>query len=415
MSFSIFQVVLSILLLGIQLFLYRNFTRYTRQKENIRRILIPITTLFVAFNIPLIIWPVSRVLRLNIASWVPIYLMPPVYLWHFVSLVLFTLLAAGKILKIPFLTLGWLLGRFERTRSLLDAFRSDSRVRKFDMRRRQAVRQTLTVITGSLALGSAYQIYRKDTFETTVTHIPVKNLPPSFDGFSIGFISDIHSGIFMDEERMRSYAEAVNSLGADMIVVTGDFVNSSLDEVYPFRDAFSILSAEHGVFGVLGNHDFFTRRVDDVVREVEKGGISVLRNRSLTLRKNDDRLHLAGVDDTGNDRTASGYFDSVAAGHADPGVRILLCHRPYFFPQAASRGFDLILAGHTHGGQVVLGEFGKDVLAPARLVSPYVAGLYREGSAKMYVSRGIGTVGVPFRFNCPPEITKIILERETAS
>jgi predicted MPP superfamily phosphohydrolase len=96
---------------------------------------------------------------------------------------------------------------------------------------------------------------------------------------------------------------------------------------------------------------------------------------------------------------------------APPGTSILLCHRPYYFPQAAERSIDLVLSGHTHGGQVVFGQVGDAILTPAALASRYVWGEYRIGKASMYVSRGIGTVGVPIRINCPPEITLLTLER----
>ena len=415
MGFYIFQIITSLLFLGIQYFLFRNFRIFSGEQEKFRKFLLPVAFTFVIFNIPIVIALGLRIFGFGTPEWVAIHVMPPVYIWHFISVVLFLSLLTGKVLKIPFLTMGWLLGRLEVTKPFVRAVRSNGKLRNFDIRRRQAVRQTLTILTGTAALGSVYEIYRKDTFDKTFIRIPVKDLPESFHGFSIGFISDIHSGIFMSAERMRAYAEAVNALGADLIVVTGDFVNSQLEEAYPFREAFSILSAQHGVYGVLGNHDFYTRKVEEVAREVEKGGISLLRNRHLVLTKGGDSLHLAGVDDTGNVTTASRYFGSVKGPDNAPVSRILLCHRPYFFREAASAGFDVILSGHTHGGQVVLGELGKDVLAPARLVSPYVAGIYSEGDARMYVSRGIGTVGVPFRFNCPPEITKIVLERATGA
>jgi len=409
MRFYFIQILLSVLLLGIQFYLFWAFRLFSREHGRFGRALAPVTVAFILFNAPIIIGPLLRAFGVGVPAWFTLHVMPPVYIWHFISIFLCALLLVGKILKIPFLTAGWILSRFERTRPIVQAVTSNGKFQNFDVRRRQAVRQTLTVLTGGLALGSAYEVYKKDAFERTDIRIPIKGLPESFHNFSIGFISDIHSGIFMSGERMRSYADAVNDLGADMIVVTGDFVNSQLDEAYPLREAFSVLSAEHGVYGVLGNHDFFSRKIEDVVREIEKGGISILRNRNLTLSRKGDSLNLAGVDDTGSNETAARYMNMVAGKGISQAPRILLCHRPYFFREAADAGFDLTLSGHTHGGQVVLGGMGKDVLAPARLVSPYVAGLYTEGDAQMYISRGIGTVGVPFRFNCPPEITKIVL------
>jgi predicted MPP superfamily phosphohydrolase len=104
-------------------------------------------------------------------------------------------------------------------------------------------------------------------------------------------------------------------------------------------------------------------------------------------------------------------METAARSIVTQGPRILLCHRPYFLKQAADQGIDLVLSGHTHGGQVVFGRFGDLTLTPARLASPYVWGPYSLGAAQMFVSRGIGTVGLPMRINCPPEIALIILKR----
>ncbi len=415
MRFYLIQILLFIFFLGIQFYFYRTFRSFCAQNERFRKYLAPATGAFIAFSIPIVFGMIFRIFGIGTPAWFTVHVMPPVYIWHFISVFLLGLILVGKILKIPFLTTGWILQRFERTRPIIQAVALNRKFQDFDVRRRQVVRQTLTALTGGLALGSAYEVYKKDDFEKTDIRIPIKNLPDSFHNFSIGFISDVHSGIFMSGERMRKYAEAVNALKTDLIVVTGDFVNGQLDEAYPFREAFGILSAEHGVYGVLGNHDFYSRKVEDVVREIEKGGLSILRNRSLTLTKNGESINLAGVDDTGSEETAARYIRGVAGRSVAGLPKILLCHRPYFFHAAAASGFDLTLSGHTHGGQVVLGGRGKDVLAPARMVSPYVAGLYTEGAAKMYISRGIGTVGVPFRFNCPPEITKIVLERDLSA
>lgn len=410
MRFILFQFIATLFFLGIQVYLFRTFFRATAEKLAFKGVRRGVGAAFILFSLPLLIGVVLRLLGLRTPGWAIVHVLPPLYLWHFVSLLLFLLLMFGKLLKLPFLSIGWILGKFDATRPFVRSVSESDRVRRFNVRRRQVIRHSLAAVTGVVAVGSAYEIYRRETFDTNVIRMPVKGLPPAFHGFSIGFTSDIHSGIFMSGERMRSYAEAINGLGADMIVVTGDFVNSQLDEVHPLTEAFGILHAPEGVFGVLGNHDFYTRRVDEVAREIDRCGVTLLRDRHLEITRNGEAIHLAGIDDTGNPGLAGTLFRRVAGGSARAIPRILLCHRPYFFPDAAAAGFDLVLAGHTHGGQVVLGEMGKDVLAPARLVSPYVAGVYSEGTSRMYVSRGIGTVGVPFRFNCPPEITKIVLE-----
>ncbi|MEO8168702.1 MAG: metallophosphoesterase, partial [bacterium] len=200
-----------------------------------------------------------------------------------------------------------------------------------------------------------------------------------------------------------------NSLQCDLILVTGDFVNNQTAEVYPFAESFSNLRAPHGVFGVMGNHDYFAQQPEIVAKEVDACGIKLLVNDKTIIQKNGGSLYLIGVDDVGNPKRAAAAID-IAIGSAPLDIpRLMMIHRPYFLEQVAERNIDLVLSGHTHGGQVVLGRFGDTTIAPAALASPYVWGKYKIGGTQMYVNRGIGTVGLPIRINCAPEITRITL------
>ena len=183
----------------------------------------------------------------------------------------------------------------------------------------------------------------------------------------------------------------------------------SIEEVYPFAEAFEGLKAPYGVYGVLGNHDFYTRDVNTVVKEVNGCGIKLLRNENVTIQKNGSYFHLVGVDDIGTHDQADMAMTYALRGINDQVPKILMCHRPYFFDVAESKGIALTLSGHTHGGQIVFFKMGSTIIAPARIASPYVSGLYTINESNMYVNRGLGTVGIPVRLNCPPEITKITL------
>ncbi len=213
----------------------------------------------------------------------------------------------------------------------------------------------------------------------------------------------------MSREDMTEYTRLVNGLQADMIAVPGDFVNANVREITPFAEAFSALEAPSGVFGVLGNHDYYTGSPDIVAREVTSCGIKILRNENIEVKKNGARICILGVDDIGRYTTAAMVMDKAAASAPSGVVRILLCHRPYFIQEAAERNVRLVLSGHTHGGQIVLGRIGNAVIAPARIASPYIWGKYSINNTHMYVSRGVGTVALPIRINCPPEITRITL------
>ncbi|MGE3802350.1 MAG: metallophosphoesterase [Candidatus Kapaibacterium sp.] len=251
--------------------------------------------------------------------------------------------------------------------------------------------------------------------------IRIPGLPEELKGTTIGMISDVHSSLFMNRDRMERYATTLQSLKADLIVLPGDFVNSRSREVYPFAEAFSRLSAPLGVYGVTGNHDYYTREIEIVAKGIEEAGIKLLRNENIRIEKNGKSFWLMGLDDRDiyevNDylkdgKTEKGIVENLVRGVRDDEPKILLCHKPYPFEEYATLGVDLMLSGHTHGGQIVLGRLDRLNVSVASLASTYISGLYKahaNHNAQMYVSRGIGTAGIPLRVNCPPEVTHIML------
>lgn len=260
---------------------------------------------------------------------------------------------------------------------------------------------------------------REHLVERIVVRIP--NLPEPLKGTTIALISDIHSSVFMIREDMERYVKVVNNLKAEMIFVTGDFVNSKLREVYPFAEAFSGLSAPLGVYGVTGNHDYYTGNIEKVAQEVGQCGIRLLRNENFAIEKNGTKLWLLGMDDGDiydvkpyleSGKSVTGNIENLVAGIPDGAPRIFLCHKPYPFEEYSQLGMDLMLSGHTHGGQVVIAHMDNVNLSFAALASRYISGLYRARSnrrSQLYVTRGVGTVGLPLRVNCPPEVTHIVL------
>lgn len=260
-----------------------------------------------------------------------------------------------------------------------------------------------------------------DDFRIEQAVIKIPNLPEKLKGTTIALITDIHSSVFMTREEMDRYVAVMNGLKADIAVVAGDFVNSKLREVYPFAESFTALKAPLGVYGVTGNHDYYTGDIETVAKEVQDCGIRLLRNENLVIEKNGEKLFLLGMDD-GNIYDVKPYLESGASprgtienmlkGIPDGAPKIFVCHKPYPFEEYSSLGVDLMLSGHTHGGQVVIAQLDNVNLSFATLASRYVAGLYKARSsrtAQLYVSRGVGTVGLPLRLNCPPEVTRIVL------
>ncbi|EEG08074.1 metallophosphoesterase [Pseudogulbenkiania ferrooxidans] len=243
--------------------------------------------------------------------------------------------------------------------------------------------------------------------------VPLAGLPPALDGFTIAQISDIHVGPTIKRGYLEAIVTAVNGLEADMVAVTGDLVDGSVEQLAPHTAPLSRLTARHGAYFVTGNHEYYSGAAA-WVEELRRLGLRVLENEHVVLCHGEAELVVAGVTDYG-----AHHFDP--AQRSDPhaalegapeaaGARILLAHQPRSAPAAAAAGFDLQLSGHTHGGQ-----FWPWNLF-VRLQQPYTAGLHRLDALWVYTSRGTGYWGPPKRFGAPSEITlvRLVAAREAS-
>jgi len=242
--------------------------------------------------------------------------------------------------------------------------------------------------------------------------VEIPGLPAEFDGFRIAQLSDIHLGGYTGDEILASHVERTNSLGADLICITGD-ITDGLDHAprtFPVLDG---LSAPEGVLAILGNHDFYTG-ADDVTATLRRlTTIRVLRDESVVLERGDARLHILGVDDAGLDWTRGvrehdavpPLMETVPDGEAV----VLLSHRPDLFAQAANFGIGLVLSGHTHGGQLALPWPSARPSSLAHFISDFPRGTYRIGDSTLHVNLGLGVTGQPVRVFSPREITLITL------
>jgi len=411
----IFLVIIPLMLFSLQFFLYRRLQRWIREQMGGARWLLLLTrVLFVAFNAAFLLVVVLRPDARSFPPWLVYAGEYPFMIWHgstfFISLVLLLWRGVALLLSLP----GRALMLVPALKRRADQVRENSHYRKFDESRRAFLRKGTFGLAAATMGGTTYGMFiGRHDYDVTEAEFEIGGLPEAFDGFTIGLVSDIHAGAFMLKEEMREYVKVINDLGSDLIAVPGDFVNGRLDEVFPFAEAFSDLRAPFGVYGVLGNHDYYTGDPERVAREVNGAGVRLLRDESLLIRRNGEILTLAGVDDVGRNDRAPIQLDRALEAAPENETTILLCHRPYYLRQAASRDISLVLSGHTHGGQIVFGRFGNAILTPAAFASHYIAGKYAVGKTHMYVSRGIGTVGLPVRLNCPPEITRIILRRSS--
>jgi len=236
--------------------------------------------------------------------------------------------------------------------------------------------------------------------------IPVADLPEALRGFSIAQISDVHVGPTIKRGFVKGIVDRVNSLNADLIAVTGDLVDGSVQQLSPHTAPLAGLAARHGVYFVTGNHEYYSGE-RAWTEEIRRLGMHVLKNEHVVLRHNGASLILAGVTDFG-----AHHFDpaeqsdpaaALCGAPADAGARILLAHQPSSAAAAADAGFDVQISGHTHGGQ-----FWPWNLF-VRFFQPFTAGLHRLQNLWVYVSRGTGYWGPPNRFGIPSEITRIRL------
>ena len=250
--------------------------------------------------------------------------------------------------------------------------------------------------------------------------IEVDRLPESFDGYRVVQLSDIHLGTYGQDDRlMQRMVDSVNALRPDLIVFTGDIVNTSPEELPPFRDALSRLEAKDGVLSILGNHDYCiygvnmtdAEREQDVrkIVDFERGlGWHVLLNEHVTLHRGADSVCIAGVENTGRPPFPSrGKVGKALQGIADGTCTLMLSHDPWHWHHGLAGQTDvaLTLSGHTHAMQFRIGRF-----SPAQWVAKEWGGLYTDGRQKLYVSTGIGgTVG--YRLGAWPAIECITLRK----
>ncbi len=277
-------------------------------------------------------------------------------------------------------------------------------------RRQFLARATYVYAAAGLGL-SGYGIWSAERLPVVTRRtLFFPDLPAGLDGIRIAHLSDVHAGIHMEREKMEAIVAQTNALGADLICQTGDMIDIAASYIPDYVRAFRELRAPLGVVTVLGNHDRYTGE-DAVIRGVREAGQTFVQNGAHVVERNGTPLALVGIDDPRNWRADDPQDGDVgmALRRAPPDVfKILLAHRPGAFDGAAPLGVPLTLAGHIHGGQIYLPVIGWSA---GRLITKYVMGHFRQGASQLYVSRGIGVVGVPIRIFVPPEIALLELRR----
>ncbi len=259
----------------------------------------------------------------------------------------------------------------------------------------------LRELAGNLSKTAKYAIGEAQTLSLEEIDVSIDGLPKRLDRFRIVHLSDLHHSPFTPLDHIINAVNTANSLKPDMVVLTGDYVSHDVSYIEPVAKVLGELDAEFGIYACLGNHDHWTDP-SLVTKALEKADIEVLTNRGLRIEAYGASFWLGGVDDH-----MVGKVDLAAAlkGSFPDETKLLLAHNPIIFRQAVRVGVDLTFSGHTHGGQVKVRDPEKRILPRRKLSS----GLHKRKDSQIYITRGIGTVVLPVRFQCPPEVSLITL------
>jgi uncharacterized protein len=277
-----------------------------------------------------------------------------------------------------------------------------------DHDRRLLISRGIAGVVSLLALGAAATGTASALGQVALRNvkIPLRKLSPSLSGFRIAQLTDLHIGPTLGKGWLKDVVARTNAQSPDLIVITGDLVDGTVEALRNETAPLADLKAKHGVFFVTGNHEYYSG-ADEWIAELGRLGIRVLRNEHVPIG-GEDGFDLAGVDDWSSKRFGNGHgpdLERALAGRDPSREVVLLAHQPKQIHEAAAKGVGLQLSGHTHGGQIF--PWGLFV----RIDQPFVAGLDRLDDTMIYVSRGTGFWGPPMRVGAPSEIALLELVR----
>jgi len=272
------------------------------------------------------------------------------------------------------------------------------------MNRRIFLQSALAATIPATGFVAGYGLFESGWVEIDRQTLPLARLPKSFDGFTIAFLADIHHGPFTTLDYVASVVRTTLVLRPDLIVLGGDYSLKDGKYIRPCLDMLGALAAPHGVYGVLGNHDYW-HGVETTRAGMKAGHVTELTNTGVWLKRGSDRFRLAGVDDlwAGKINVPPALGDATREDAC-----LLISHNPDLAEKLHEPRVGLVLSGHTHGGQVVFPTGAPFV--PSAYGQKYLRGLVQAPETLVYVSRGLGTTGVPIRISCRPEINLITLK-----
>jgi len=274
------------------------------------------------------------------------------------------------------------------------------------LKRRDFLKVAGLAVGGGLVAATSYLALNDESQDPVVDRVPlpIKNLHPALEGFTILQITDLHLYPLTQPALIEKTVVMANKLEPDLVVLTGDYVWQELAAIDELAPILSGLNAKYGVFSTLGNHDYWLD-AEVITAAMESAGLPVLINRGLSIQHGRGSIYIAGLDDGWS---GAPDLEATLDGAAPNEPVVLLCHEPDLADRYSLDGrIDVQLSGHTHGGQIRLPGIGALILP--YLGRKYDIGLYKINDMLLYTNRGIGVISEPVRYNCPPEISQFVL------
>jgi predicted MPP superfamily phosphohydrolase len=396
---ALFFLLLALALLGdarIFIFLVNRlvFGSHREEKSPLRWLVWAVPPLLLYLT--LLFWPLHAwVVRL--AAWDPVERFTPAPIERVIWSIFWAKLGAGWLFVAAGVGLYWIVDRI-RVLIIRDDKPPGTRTLPSEVIR---LRKQHVPFAWLRNLGAHNDVY---DIEVTRHEVFIDDLPPAFDGYRIAFLTDTHVARFVRRDFFETVVAQANRFDPDLVLLGGDFVTFHRHIPLMAETLLADLRARDGIFAVLGNHDYWSG-AKDVEASMTARGAQFITNKVVLLRRGDAELPLIGIDEVyRGEPDIEGVFARVRSG-----PRIGLTHHPDLIDDLRGRRIDLLVCGHTHGGQIRFPFFGA-VIVPSRHESRYASGFHRVGDVLLYVSRGIGAIP-PIRILCKPEVATFILRR----
>jgi predicted MPP superfamily phosphohydrolase len=390
-----FIIVLTAILGLIHLYLWKRLVKDTTHRGPLRRALTAVLLGLAALLVAALIVP--RLADTQESAW----LAWPGYLWFGLAAYLFLTLLVLEPVR--------LVLRPWTRRSPPSAPEPEETPADPAVNRRIFLARAGAVAAGAASVGLVGVGATTATGPPDLLRVPVRlrRLDPAFNGFRIAVVSDVHLGPLAGRAHTERIVRMINETEPDLVAIVGDLVDGTVAELGAAAEPLQDLVARDGAFFVTGNHEYFVPDTAEWLRELERLDVHPLRNENTEITRAGARFTLAGVNDlAGEQHSDPPDFDRALADRRGDTPTVLLAHQPIQVGEAARRGVDLQLSGHTHGGQMWPFHYA------VRAVQPALAGLSTIDGTQLYVTRGAGFWGPPIRIGAPPDITVLSLQND---